>query len=64
MDYYWRKHVLWTLVERRESLKELVEALNSVYSSLPHYQTVSLYHSLGILDTPRIKTIVKVIKKR
>ncbi len=59
MDYYWRKHVLWTLVERRESLKELVEALNSVYSSLPHYQIVSLYHSLGTHDTPRIKTIVK-----
>ncbi|MCD6301802.1 MAG: hypothetical protein J7L82_07035 [Staphylothermus sp.] len=59
MDYYWRKHILRALVDRKESLRELVDALNYLYSSLPHYQTVSLYHSLGTHDTPRIKTVVK-----
>lgn len=59
MDYYWRKVVLEKIVDNKLTIDQFIESLNKLYAELPHYQSISLYHSLGTHDTPRIKTIVK-----
>jgi len=64
MDYYWRKVLLERVVDKRITIEHLIYSLNRLYGEIPHYQAVSLYHSLGTHDTPRIKTIVGSDKAR
>jgi len=59
MDYYWRKIVFEKIVDNKITIDQFIESLNKLYAELPHYQSISLYHSLGTHDTLRIKTIVK-----
>jgi len=59
IDYYWRKVVLEKIVDNKITIDQFMESLNKLYAELPHYQSISLYHSLGTHDTSRIKTIVK-----
>ncbi len=58
MDYYWRKALLLTVIDNELDTKNLIYYLNRLYSEIPHYISIALYHSLGTHDTPRIKTII------
>gem|GEM_PF-221314 len=58
MNYYLRRLLFELLLYNRISLREFIEKLNELYTSLPIYQVHSLYNMLGSHDTPRVKTLV------
>ncbi|ADV64655.1 alpha-amylase family glycosyl hydrolase [Desulfurococcus mucosus] len=56
MDYYWRKIVFSKIIDEGLSMEDFIGELNREYSEIPHYKAISLYHSLGTHDTPRVMT--------
>ncbi|MCY0868258.1 MAG: alpha-amylase family glycosyl hydrolase [Desulfurococcus sp.] len=59
MDYYWRKILLEKIIDENLPTTKMLEALAVEYGELPHYKSISLYHTLGTHDTPRIMSYVK-----